>query len=220
MSAVTIKGSLPASDVEALVRARHPDPFAVLGPHVCRSGEGTALAIRAFLPGAIAVEVRPSEPGLASRDMERLHPDGVFEATVPGRAAPFPYRLAVTEAPGRVREIEDPYRYPSTLSDFDRLLLGEGTHYQAYEKLGAHQTLLDGVAGVVFAVWAPNARRVSVVGDFNGWDGRRHPMRRHPGAGLWELFVPGLGEGSRYKFEILGQDGVLLALKADPFAFE
>ena len=144
----------------------------------------------------------------------------MFEATFPGRAAPFRYRLAATDAPGGVREIEDPYRFQSTLSDFDRLLLGEGTHYQAYEKLGAHHAVLDGVVGVVFAVWAPNARRVSVVGDFNQWDGRRHPMRRHPGAGIWELFVPGLGEGARYKFEILGQDGALLALKADPFAFE
>jgi 1,4-alpha-glucan branching enzyme len=220
MDAVTNKGSLPASDVEALAHGRHPDPFAVLGPHVCQEGGATVLAIRAFLPGAVAAEVRPGEPGLAPRDMERLHPDGVFEATFPGRVAPFGYRLTVTDAPGRVREIEDPYRFPSTLSDFDRLLLGEGTHYQAYEKLGAHQIVLDDVAGVVCAVWAPNARRVSVVGDFNQWDGRRHPMRRHPGAGIWELFVPGLGEGGRYKFEILGQDGALLALKADPFAFE
>ena len=220
MSPSTVRGSLPPSDVDDLVRGRHPDPFAVLGPHVCREDGATAVAIRAFLPGAISAEVRPDEPGIAPREMERLHPDGIFEATFPGRAAPFRYHLVVTDAPGRVRAIEDPYRFPSTLSDFDRLLLGEGTHYQAYEKLGAHPTVLDSVTGVVFAVWAPNARRVSVVGDFNGWDGRRHPMRRHPGAGIWELFVPGLGEGSRYKFEILGQDGALLALKADPFAFE
>jgi 1,4-alpha-glucan branching enzyme len=220
MGPSAIRGSLPASDVEALVAGRHPDPFAVLGPHVCREGRATAVAIRAFLPGAVGAEVRPGEPGVAPREMERLHPDGIFEATFPRRAALFRYGLAVTDASGRVREIEDPYRFPSTLSDFDRLLLGEGTHYQAYEKLGAHATVLDGVAGVVFAVWAPNARRVSVVGDFNGWDGRRHPMRRHPGAGIWELFVPGLGEGSRYKFEILAQAGTLLALKADPFAFE
>ena len=180
---------------------RHPDPFAVLGPQVAREGGTT-----------IAAEVRPEDPGLPPREMYRLHPDGIFEATFPGRAALFRYRLSVTDAPGSTREIEDPYRFPSTLSDFDRLLLGEGTHYKAYEKLGAHATVLDGVAGVVFAVWAPNARRVSVVGDFNGWDGRRHPMRRHPGAGLWELFVPGLGEGARYKLEILGQVGALLAL--------
>ena len=220
MSPPTVHGSLPATDVDALVEGRHPDPFAVLGPHVCPEGGVTTVAIRAFLPGAIAVEVRPDERGVAPSEMARLHPAGLFEATFPGCAAPFRYRLAVTEAPGRVREIDDPYRFASTLSDFDRLLLGEGTHYQAYEKLGAHTAVLDGVTGVVFAVWAPNARRVSVVGDFNGWDGRRHPMRRHPGAGIWELFVPALGEGSRYKFEIVGQEGGLLALKADPFAFE
>ncbi len=219
MGPSTLRGSLPVTDVDALVRGRHADPFAVLGPHIGREGGATVVAIRAFLPGAVGVEVRPGEPGLAPRPMERLHPDGIFEATFPERAAPFRYRLAVTEAPGRVREIDDPYRFPSTLSDFDRLLLGEGTHYRAYEKLGAHETVLDDVAGVVFAVWAPNARRVSVVGDFNAWDGRRHPMRRHPGAGIWELFVPGLGAGARYKFEIVGQDGTLLALKADPFAF-
>src|SRR5215471_21216316 len=190
MSAPTVQGTLPAADVEALVQGRHGDPFAVLGPHVCREGRATALAIRAFAPGALAVAVRPEDPVLAPREMDRLHPDGVFEATFPERAVPFRYQLVVTEAPGRAREIEDPYRFPSTLSNFDRLLLGEGTHYQAYEKLGAHETVLEGVAGVVFAVWAPNARRVSVVGDFNGWDGRQHPMRLHPGNGVWELFVP------------------------------
>ncbi len=219
MGPSTIRGSLPITDVDALVQGRHADPFAVLGPHVAREGGATAVAVRAFLPGAVAAQVRPGEPGLGPREMQRLHPDGLFEATFPDRAAPFRYRLAVTEAPGRVREIDDPYRFPSTLSDFDRLLLGQGTHYRAYEKLGAHETVLDDVAGVVFAVWAPNARRVSVVGDFNAWDGRRHPMRRHPGAGIWELFVPGLGAGARYKFEIVGSDGALLALKADPFAF-
>jgi 1,4-alpha-glucan branching enzyme len=215
-----VQGSLPARDVEALVEGRHPDPFAVLGPHVCRDGGATALAIRAFLPGASAVEIRPVEPGVAPRAMRRLHEDGLFEAVFPDRAAPFRYRLLVTDAPGRVRDIDDPYRFPSTLSDFDRLLLGEGTHYESYERLGAHATVLDGVAGVVFAVWAPNARRVSVVGDWNGWDGRCHPMRLHPGPGIWELFVPGVGAGVRYKFEVLGRDGGLLALKADPYAFE
>ena len=218
MSPSTARSVLPAADVDALVRGRHADPFAVLGPHACRDGGATALAIRVFLPGVVAVEVRPQEPGVSPRKMERLHPDGLYEAIFPERAAPFRYRLAITEAPGRVREIEDPYRFPSTLSDFDRLLLGEGTHHQAYEKLGAHLQQVEGVAGVVFAVWAPNARRVSVVGDWNGWDGRCHPMRLHPGHGIWELFVPDLGEGARYKFEILGRDAELLALKADPYA--
>jgi 1,4-alpha-glucan branching enzyme len=212
-------GALPPADVEALVRGRHPDPFAVLGPHVHADGHAAALVIRALHPDAREVRVLSEEPGLGSVPMARLHPDGLFELTLSGRARPIRYRLAVTEGDGRVWELEDPYRFPSTLSDFDRLLLSEGTHHRAYDRLGAHQRVLEGVAGVVFAVWAPNARRVSVVGDFNTWDGRRHPMRFHPGAGIWELFVPGLGEGDRYKFELIGAGGELLALKADPYAF-
>jgi 1,4-alpha-glucan branching enzyme len=114
---------------------------------------------------------------------------------------------------------EDPYRFSSTLSDFDLHLLGEGTHYRAYEKLGSHLLGQDGVPGVRFAVWAPNARRVSVVGDWNGWDGRVHPMRLHPGNGLWEIFLPGLAEGALYKYEILSKANTLIALKSDPYSF-
>ena len=125
----------------------------------------------------------------------------------------------MTDREGAVREIEDPYRFPSTLSGYDLHLLGEGTHYRLYDKLGAHRTSLDGVEGVIFAVWAPNARRVSVVGDWNAWDGRRHPMRLHPGNGIWELFLPGVEKDARYKFEILDAQARPLALKADPFAF-
>jgi 1,4-alpha-glucan branching enzyme len=113
----------------------------------------------------------------------------------------------------------DPSRFASTLGDLDLHLLGEGTHLRAYEKLGAHPRVLDGVAGASFAVWAPNARSVSVVGDFNGWDGRSHPMGRSGPNGFWEIFVPGLVPGMLYKFEIHGPDGALLPLKADPFAF-
>jgi 1,4-alpha-glucan branching enzyme len=151
--------------------------------------------------------------------MLRLHPDGLFQAELAGAAARPPYRLAVTWAAGGAATLEDPYRFPSTLGELDLHLLGEGTHERAWEKLGAHPRVLEGVAGVVFAVWAPNARRVSVVGDWNGWDGRRHPMRLHPGNGIWELFLPGVEPGARYKFEVLGPAGELLALKADPYAF-
>jgi 1,4-alpha-glucan branching enzyme len=151
--------------------------------------------------------------------MERIHADGLFEALFPAAGAPFVYRLETTDERGQGREFDDPYRFPSTLSDYDLHLLGEGTHYKAYERLGAHLCTLEGVAGVVFAVWAPNARRASVVGDFNQWDGRRHPMRCHPGNGIWEIFIPALAEGERYKFEILSRSGELLALKADPYAF-
>src|SRR6185503_1784144 len=116
----------------------------------------------------------------------------------PGEAVAGGYRLRLVDGAGRARDIEDPYRFPSTLSDYDLHLLGEGTHYRIFDKLGAHPARLLGVDGVVFAVWAPGARRCSVVGDWNGWDGRWHPMRVHPGNGVWELFVPGAGEGARY----------------------
>jgi 1,4-alpha-glucan branching enzyme len=133
--------------------------------------------------------------------------------------ASFVYRLRVTDAAGRAAEVEDPYRFPPSLTDLDLHLLGEGTHYRLYDKLGAHPARVSGVDGYRFAVWAPNARRVSVVGDWNVWDGRRHPMRLHPANGIWELFVPGVGDHARYKFEILSASGAPLALKADPFAF-
>lgn len=209
--------TVPAAEVEALVRGEHGDPFRILGPH--RIEGGRAIAIRAFLPGAARVTVRPLPEALAARAMTRLHPGGFFEAVFPGQGETFAYRLEVQDGAGRVTVLEDPYRFPWTLGELDLHLLGEGTHYRAWERLGAHLRTLEGVAGVVFAVWAPNARRVSVVGDFNGWDGRRHPMRLHPGTGIWELFVPGLGAGARYKYEILSRTGEPLALKADPYAF-
>src|SRR5499433_2753771 len=208
--------TLDTDAIRALVEGEHGDPFAVLGPHRVQTPLGAAVAVRAMMPGAAAVRVLPA--GESPTPMERLHPTGLFETVLPDRCDPFVYRLEVTRN-GHITEIEDPYRFPSLLSDFDRHLLAEGTHYRAHEKLGAHPAVLDGVAGVAFAVWAPSARRVSVVGDFNGWDGRAHSMRRHPANGIWEIFVPGLGEGERYKFEILGHSAEPLALKSDPHAF-
>jgi 1,4-alpha-glucan branching enzyme len=197
-------------DLEALAHGRHTDPFAVLGPHEL----GTSLAIRAFWPGARSVAVDRGD-GLPAVPMERMHEAGVFEATLPGAArAEVDYRLAIVEAGGQRRVIDDPYRYGPVLTAFDLHLLGEGTHVRAYEKLGARPIVHGIRAGVHFAVWAPNAARVSVVGDFNGWDGRVHPMRRRT-SGYWELFLPDLGAGDRYKFEVLGADGRAV-LKADP----
>ena len=198
----------------AIVRGEHGDPFAVLGPHP--DGRG-GLVIRAFLPGAREVTVIPADGGVA-QPLKPVRPDGFWEGAVAG-SLPFAYRLRASYADGQAAELEDPYRFPPTLSDFDLHLLGEGTHYRVYDKLGAHAATLDGVAGVIFAVWAPEAKRVSVVGDWNGWDGRRHPMRLHPGNGVWELFLPGIERGARYKFEILSRTGAPLALKSDPYAF-
>jgi 1,4-alpha-glucan branching enzyme len=154
--------------IHAVVEGEHGDPFAVLGPHRVQTPEGAAVAVRAILPGAAAVRVLPADA--APSPMERLHPAGFFETVLPDRLDLFAYRLEVTRD-GQITEIEDPYRFPSLLSDFERHLLAEGTHCRAHEKLGAHPAVLDGVTGVAFAVWAPSARRVSVVGDFNNWDG-------------------------------------------------
>ncbi len=211
--------TVPAEIVEAIVRGRHGDPFAVLGPHVLRRGRTAGLVIRAFLPGAAQVSVVPLAGDWPARPMRRIHPEGLFEASFPGRKDAFPYRLRWVDGAGAERETEDPYRFPSTLSDYDLYLLGEGAHYRVYDKLGAHLVTLEGTAGVRFAVWAPNARRVSVVGDFNAWDGRVHPMRLHPSNGIWELFIPGLGIGALYKFEVLAKTEEPMALKADPYAF-
>jgi 1,4-alpha-glucan branching enzyme len=194
----------------ALVSGRHNDPFAVLGVH--RSG--TARVVRTLQPQAQNVTVIDAA-GETLADMERVHPDGIFAAIMPPRLRH--YRLRVTGTGGNIVDIEDPYRFPQTLGDLDLYLLGEGSDTHIYEKLGAQVRTFAGVNGTRFAVWAPNASRVSVVADFNDWDGRRHAMRLHPGNGIWEIFVPGVGSGTKYKFELLDRDGGLLPLKTDPF---
>jgi 1,4-alpha-glucan branching enzyme len=211
----TSRMALDPHVIRAVVEGEHGDPFAVLGPHRVHTPDGATWAVRAIFPGATAVRILPANapPSL----MEQLHPVGFFEGILPGQHGSLAYRLEVTRN-GHISEIEDPYRFQSLLSDFDRHLLAEGTHYRAHEKLGAHPTVIDGVPGVAFAVWAPSARRVSVVGDFNDWDGRCHPMRLHPANGVWEIFVPALREGERYRFEIRGRSPEPLALKSDPYA--
>ena len=209
---------LPAEAIEALVQGRHRDPFAVLGPHVDRQDGRPVLVIRAFRPGMAKAWIIPQHDGIAQAGMSQIHPAGLFETAYPGYEIPFPYRVRWAAPDGGEFEVEEPYRFPTALGDMDLYLLGEGTHYRAYEKMGAHMVTLDGVPGVRFAVWAPNANRVSLVGDFNGWDGRIHSMRLHPGNGVWELFVPGLAPGALYKFEILPPFGPPM-LKADPYAF-
>lgn len=202
----------------AISRGEYNDPFAALGPHTMQVVDEPVVVVRAFLPKAKAVKVLPRKGKVESRVMSCLHQEGVFEAIFAHQSSIFPYCLEVTDGDGHVSILDDPYRFPSTLSDYDLYLMGEGAHYQQYKKLGAHVIDIEGVSGVVFAVWAPNAQRVSVVGDFNAWDGRVHIMRRHPGNGIWEIFIPGVTTGVHYKYEILGQNGELLALKADPYA--
>ncbi len=196
--------------VDALMHGQHGDPFSILGPHAVGGGR----AIRAFLPGATRVEVVAREDGSRLGTLDRVHPAGLFAGLV---QASGPYRLRI-RWPEAVQETDDPYSFGLLLGDLDLHLLREGTHYELSRCLGAVAMAVEGVPGVRFAVWAPNARRVSVVGEFNSWDGRRHPMRLRREAGVWELFVPGAGPGTRYKYEIIGPHGGLLPQKADPVA--
>jgi 1,4-alpha-glucan branching enzyme len=210
------KATAPGEEIEMILHAEHADPFHVLGAHPVHLKGKPAIAIRAFVPDAAELWVL-RETG--TFPLQRIHAEGFFEAVFPSESQIFPYRLRAQNADGHQWDFDDPYRFPPVLTDFDLHLLTEGTHYDAYEKLGAHLREMEGVRGVVFAVWAPNARRVSVVGDFNHWDGRRHLMRVRGGSGIWELFLPGLGEGEVYKYEIKSRDNGFLELKADPFAF-
>ena len=149
--------------------------------------------------------------------MARVHPEGLFEATIPGQASVVDYRLRVAYPDGHTATVDDPYRYGRVISEYDVYLFGQGKHTRIYDRLGAHLMQIGDAEGVHFGVWAPNAERVSVVGDFNRWDGRVHPMRRLGSSGVWEIFVPGVGEGERYKFEIRSNLHGELLLKTDPY---
>ncbi len=201
--------------VDAVVAGTHGDPFAVLGMH---GGDGKAVSVRVFCPGADGVEVIDCADGSSVATLTRMRPEGFFAGPAGGRRKAFAYRLRLSRG-GDTWEAEDPYRFPLILGEMDIYLIGEGSHRRLFERLGAHPMTVEGVDGVAFAVWAPNASRVSVVGDFNQWDGRRHPMRKRVEAGIWELFIPGVTKGTIYKFELIAADGRLLPLKADPFGF-
>ena len=202
--------------IDGIVAGTEDDPFRILGPHAAGQSRRPDLVVRTMQPRAAAVHLLVAGADVA---MTRVHADGFFEATVPpsADAAPLHYRLRITTHDGGVSEVDDPYAFGPVLGDFDLHLFAEGTHGHAWERLGANCIRHCGVDGVHFAVWAPNAQRVSVVGDFNGWDGREHPMRRLVPSGIWEMFIPGLQAGERYKFEVRTPAGDLL-LKADPYA--
>jgi 1,4-alpha-glucan branching enzyme len=196
--------------LQALCAGRHDDPFAVLGPH-----DMSGLRyVTAFDPRAAALSARAGGDtfGLAAVPG---HP-GLFRGPVPGDG---PYRLTGETPDGIPFDHDDPYRFGPVLGEIDEYLIGEGTHRRLWTALGAHVMRHEGVDGTHFAVWAPNAQRVSVVGDFNGWDGRRHAMRRRGSTGVWEIFLPGIGDGAAYKYELLGPDGLPRPLKADPVGF-
>ncbi|MDZ5602448.1 1,4-alpha-glucan branching protein GlgB [Pseudomonas sp. RP23018S] len=203
-------GGLRQRDLNALARAEHADPFAVLGAH---RDAGGAVVVRAFLPTALHARVLSREDDRVLAEMQQGSLPGLFFAYLEHDQ---PYRLQIGWAGGE-QVTEDPYSFGAQLGDIDMHLFNEGTHRDLAGRFGAQPIQAEGVDGVCFSVWAPNARRVSVVGHFNNWDGRRHPMRLRHGAGVWELFIPRLGPGETYKFEVLGKNGVL-PLKADPLA--
>ena len=200
------------AEIELVVARRHSDPHHVLGAHPVDGG----VVVRAFRPDAREVLVRAE--GGESVMLEQRHPAGLFEGLLHGAGLPLRYELEVSYADGNVYTFRDAYAFAPTLGDVDLHLVGEGRHELLYERLGAHVREIDGAPGTSFAVWAPAAQAVSVVGDFNSWDGRLHAMRVLGGSGIWEIFIPGVVEGAAYKFEILTQGGDI-RLKADPFAF-
>ncbi|HEX3599350.1 MAG TPA: 1,4-alpha-glucan branching enzyme, partial [Lacipirellulaceae bacterium] len=213
MKAFEIAG-LPGDEVSRFVQGIHSDPFRVLGPHCV----GDDLEIRVFRPDARSVDIlldrEPDKPIAAVQ----IQQEGFFLATVPGATRDLAYHLRITGGDGSKHVTRDPYQYGPIMGEVDLHLFAEGQHWKIYEKFGAHLRMVGDAAGVYFAVWAPNAQRVSVVGDFNNWDGRVNPMRKLLDAGVWELFLPGIKEGAHYKFEIRTQTNAVL-LKSDPFAF-
>ncbi len=202
--------ALPADVAQALVDGRHRDPFSVLGLHK----RGGLFALRALVPGAERVDA-VNAAGKRIIRLSRTHPDGLFEGMLAKRER---YCLRATRGTEQWI-VDDPYAHGPVLGPMDDWLIGEGTHTNLYDRLGAHVLVHEDSEGVHFAVWAPNASRVSVVGAFNGWDGRRHVMRLRLGTGVWEIFIPGLAAGAIYKYEIVAASGALLPLKADPLGF-
>lgn len=207
--------ALTPQDAEDIVAGCHGDPFSVLGLHQVAG----KWVVRAFVPGAQSIEAIDPKTG---RRIATLLPvdgaQGLFEGAAPRRKNRFTYHLSVTRD-GHHWIADDPYRFGPVMGEWDEYLIGEGTHRQLWHVLGAHVMTHEGAAGTHFAVWAPNAARVSVVGDFNTWDGRRHLLRRRGATGVWETFIPGVGEGAVYKFEVLDSNHHLLPQKADPVGF-
>jgi len=213
-----VRTEIALDSIGRLIEGTHENPFEILGPHEINDNGRRALAVRAFLPHTDQAWLVDFAHGEVPRPMRRIHPAGLYEAICasPNGSAPR-YLIRTTDETGRKLTMHDPYAFPPLLTDYDLYLLNEGRHWKLYERLGAQLRTIDGVDGVNFAVWAPNALGVSVIGDFNNWDGRRHPMRKHIPSGFWELFIPGLSEGTLYKYQVRTREGV--CDKADPVGF-
>ncbi|RZM32641.1 MAG: 1,4-alpha-glucan branching enzyme, partial [Sphingomonas sp.] len=191
----------PEGAIVALLEGRHDDPFSLLGVH---AGPGGTFA-RAWLPGAATAEAYALD-GKTLGTLPRIDDRGLFEGPIDGDPQPVKYHA---EGGGADWWVTDPYSFGPVLGPVDDLLMAEGTHHRLHDKMGAHLIEHEGAHGVHFALWAPNAQRVSVVGDFNDWDGRRHTMRKRGDVGVWEIFIPDIAEYRAYKFEIVGPDGQL-----------
>ena len=203
-------------DIFHIVNGEHSDPHTVLGMHEMEEDGRKAVVVRAFLPDAAGITVIDYANKRKKYPMERLHADGFFEVTIADREEWFRYQLEYTDADGNTWRSYDPYSFSPTLSEFDRHLFGAGTHYEIYEKMGGRLMTHEGARGAAFSVWAPNAKAVSVIGDFNNWDARRSPMRRRGESGIWELFLPAAAEGDKYKFHVTQCDGRVVD-KTDPY---
>jgi 1,4-alpha-glucan branching enzyme len=209
---------MPQDSVLALVAGNFATPYAILGRHQSKTPDH--VEIRIYEPGAQHVEVRWENPDAKWVPAVQVHPDGVYRVDIPIADGDCHYRVRAGNGRGDDWEYYDPYQFPHQLTDFDLHLLAEGTHHDAYEKLGAHPVIVDGIPGVLFAVWAPNASRVSVVGDFNHWNGLRYPMQSRGSSGIWELFIPEMTAGAIYKYEVKSHEHGAVMLKGDPFAFQ
>ena len=208
--------TLSGDEIARIVGSSHDAPYSVLGPHPDAAGSG--VVVRAFLPGAEGVALRFSGATAPAREMRRIHADGLFEVRLAGATRAPAYELVARFGDGPAQRLADTYRFvPPDFSESDAVEFAAGRHPRLFERLGARPAARDGIAGVDFGVWAPNAARVSVVGPFNAWDGRRHPMQRTGRAGIWQVFIPGVGAGELYKFEIRTKEGAVF-LKPDPFA--
>ncbi len=227
-----MKTTAPLDDVYRVIHNDHHDPFQVLGMHPMTLNGKQCVVVRAFIPDAESLTVIEVPPPTSSETqttaqtqklreyaMEKIHPDGFFECVIKTRKNVFPYQLKKVTVQGEIAVFHDSYSFMPTLTDFDIYLFNAGDHHRIYEKLGAHYAEVNGVGGVQFAVWAPAARSVSVIGDFNRWDRRFHAMRVLGSSGIWEIFIPGLPEGTLYKYHVKTQQGFVLD-KTDPYGTE
>ena len=216
-----MKSTASPDDISKIVHTDHHDPFQVLGAHQMEWKGKRGVVVRSFLPDAASVELVELQKEVEVRTftMNKVHDGGIYEVFVPDRTDVFPYKLRKRTIQGTVETFHDSYSFLPTLTEFDLYLFNAGDHHRIYEKLGAHYAEVNGVGGIQFAVWAPAARSVSVIGGFNGWDRRKHAMRVLGSSGVWEIFIPGLPEGELYKFQIKTQNGTILD-KCDPYGFE